>query len=291
MNPMSAKRPSARRSRISRSVVLVRLGRAHPHASMPSSAASRRSAPVSSAASTPVTVPRNQRAHPGVKRRSLRIRAGRQHMYGRTQTAVARAAVGAGRAGRRRRCDHRRVRAGVVRLSRPHDAADVRGARRPGPSSAPAAAPPPSCSTWAPGAAGHASVRQRQCRLHVAHPGRSAARERRLPVGPAARRAGRRRDLRSLRAQLLRHRPGAAHRERPASTRSASSGCTRPCPSPWTGRGPSTLHYGLWPFGLGDLAKIFAAAAVIDPSAPWSLAAETRREGGGVEEGGRPRSG
>jgi biotin transport system substrate-specific component len=41
-------------------------------------------------------------------------------------------------------------------------------------------------------------------------------------------------------------------------------------PVPWTGSGPSTLHYGLWPFWLGDLAKIFAAAAIIDPAAPWS---------------------
>ena len=41
-------------------------------------------------------------------------------------------------------------------------------------------------------------------------------------------------------------------------------------PAPWTGAGPTTLHYGLWPFVLGDLAKIFAAAALIDPSAPWS---------------------
>ena len=36
-----------------------------------------------------------------------------------------------------------------------------------------------------------------------------------------------------------------------------------------TGSGVSTLHYGLWPFVLGDVAKIFAAAAIIDPAAPW----------------------
>jgi biotin transport system substrate-specific component len=40
-------------------------------------------------------------------------------------------------------------------------------------------------------------------------------------------------------------------------------------PVPWTGSGATTLHYGLWPFVLGDLAKIFAAAAIIDPAAPW----------------------
>jgi biotin transport system substrate-specific component len=40
-------------------------------------------------------------------------------------------------------------------------------------------------------------------------------------------------------------------------------------PAPWTGSGPTTLHYGLWPFVLGDIAKIFAAAAIIDPAAPW----------------------
>lgn len=40
-------------------------------------------------------------------------------------------------------------------------------------------------------------------------------------------------------------------------------------PTPWTGAGASTLHYGLWPFVLGDVAKIFAAAAIIDPAAPW----------------------
>jgi biotin transport system substrate-specific component len=40
-------------------------------------------------------------------------------------------------------------------------------------------------------------------------------------------------------------------------------------PVPWTGGGATTLHYGLWPFVLGDVAKIFAAAAIIDPAAPW----------------------
>jgi biotin transport system substrate-specific component len=40
-------------------------------------------------------------------------------------------------------------------------------------------------------------------------------------------------------------------------------------PTPWTGAGATTLHYGLWPFVVGDIAKIFAAAAVIDPAAPW----------------------
>jgi biotin transport system substrate-specific component len=49
-------------------------------------------------------------------------------------------------------------------------------------------------------------------------------------------------------------------------------------PVPWTGRGPSTLHYGLWPFVLGDLAKIFAAAAIIDPAAPWARFLRTRRD-------------
>jgi biotin transport system substrate-specific component len=51
-------------------------------------------------------------------------------------------------------------------------------------------------------------------------------------------------------------------------------------PTPWTGTGPSTLHYGLWPFVLGDAAKIFAAAALIDPSAPWSRWLRTRRAAG-----------
>jgi biotin transport system substrate-specific component len=42
-------------------------------------------------------------------------------------------------------------------------------------------------------------------------------------------------------------------------------------PVPWTGSSPdTTLHYGLWPFLLGDLAKLFAAAAIVDPRAPWS---------------------
>jgi biotin transport system substrate-specific component len=41
-------------------------------------------------------------------------------------------------------------------------------------------------------------------------------------------------------------------------------------PVPWTGSSPdTTLHYGLWPFIVGDLAKIFAAAAAVDPRAPW----------------------
>jgi biotin transport system substrate-specific component len=40
-------------------------------------------------------------------------------------------------------------------------------------------------------------------------------------------------------------------------------------PVPWRGPGATTLHYGLWPFVLGDIAKIFAAAAIIDPAAPW----------------------
>jgi biotin transport system substrate-specific component len=48
-------------------------------------------------------------------------------------------------------------------------------------------------------------------------------------------------------------------------------------PVPWTGTGASTLHYGLWPFVLGDLAKIFAAAAIIDPSAPWNRWLRSRR--------------
>ena len=38
---------------------------------------------------------------------------------------------------------------------------------------------------------------------------------------------------------------------------------------PYTGAGDTILHWGLWPFVLGDLAKIFAAAAVVDPAAPW----------------------
>jgi biotin transport system substrate-specific component len=40
-------------------------------------------------------------------------------------------------------------------------------------------------------------------------------------------------------------------------------------PGPWTGSGGTVLHYGLWPFVLGDIAKILAAAAVVDPRAPW----------------------
>jgi biotin transport system substrate-specific component len=40
-------------------------------------------------------------------------------------------------------------------------------------------------------------------------------------------------------------------------------------PTAWAGGGATTLHYGLWPFVLGDVAKIFAAAAIIDPAAPW----------------------
>ncbi|MDX6522282.1 MAG: biotin transport system substrate-specific component, partial [Gaiellales bacterium] len=40
-------------------------------------------------------------------------------------------------------------------------------------------------------------------------------------------------------------------------------------PTPWTGSGGTTLNYGLWPFALGDLAKILAAATVADPRAPW----------------------
>jgi biotin transport system substrate-specific component len=39
--------------------------------------------------------------------------------------------------------------------------------------------------------------------------------------------------------------------------------------TPWAGAGITTLHYGLWPFVVGDIAKIFAAAAIIDPAAPW----------------------
>ncbi|MGH3139415.1 MAG: biotin transporter BioY, partial [Gaiellales bacterium] len=40
-------------------------------------------------------------------------------------------------------------------------------------------------------------------------------------------------------------------------------------PTSWTGAGATTLHYGLWPFVVGDIAKILAAAAIIDPAAPW----------------------
>ena len=41
-------------------------------------------------------------------------------------------------------------------------------------------------------------------------------------------------------------------------------------PVPWTGAGGTVLNYGLWPFALGDLAKILAAAALVDPNAPWA---------------------
>ena len=44
-------------------------------------------------------------------------------------------------------------------------------------------------------------------------------------------------------------------------------------PTTWTGAGATTLHYGLWPFVVGDIAKIFAAAAIIDPAAPWGRCA------------------
>ena len=40
-------------------------------------------------------------------------------------------------------------------------------------------------------------------------------------------------------------------------------------PIAWSGEGDTILHWGLWPFVYGDLAKIFAAAAVADPVAPW----------------------
>ncbi|MDX6494758.1 MAG: biotin transport system substrate-specific component [Gaiellales bacterium] len=40
-------------------------------------------------------------------------------------------------------------------------------------------------------------------------------------------------------------------------------------PTPWTGSGGTTFNYGFWPFALGDLAKILAAAAIADPRAPW----------------------
>jgi biotin transport system substrate-specific component len=40
-------------------------------------------------------------------------------------------------------------------------------------------------------------------------------------------------------------------------------------PVPWTGDGATVLHYGLWPFVVGDVAKILAAAAVADSAAPW----------------------
>jgi biotin transport system substrate-specific component len=41
-------------------------------------------------------------------------------------------------------------------------------------------------------------------------------------------------------------------------------------PVPWTGTGATVLHYGLWPFAVGDVAKILAAAAVADSGAPWA---------------------
>jgi biotin transport system substrate-specific component len=45
----------------------------------------------------------------------------------------------------------------------------------------------------------------------------------------------------------------------------------------WTGAGATVLHYGLWPFVFGDLAKILAAAAIVDPSAPWGRLTERLR--------------
>jgi biotin transport system substrate-specific component len=45
-------------------------------------------------------------------------------------------------------------------------------------------------------------------------------------------------------------------------------------PIPWTGDGATVLHYGLWPFVVGDVAKILAAAAVADSAAPWGRAIE-----------------
>jgi biotin transport system substrate-specific component len=41
-------------------------------------------------------------------------------------------------------------------------------------------------------------------------------------------------------------------------------------PVPWTGAGATVLHYGLWPFVVGDIAKILAAAAIADSNAPWA---------------------
>jgi biotin transport system substrate-specific component len=41
-------------------------------------------------------------------------------------------------------------------------------------------------------------------------------------------------------------------------------------PIAWTGAGATVLHYGLWPFVVGDVAKILAAAAVVDSRAPWA---------------------
>ena len=48
-------------------------------------------------------------------------------------------------------------------------------------------------------------------------------------------------------------------------------------PVPWTGGGATVLNYGLWPFALGDLAKILAAAAVVDPRAPWGAMVDRLR--------------
>jgi biotin transport system substrate-specific component len=48
-------------------------------------------------------------------------------------------------------------------------------------------------------------------------------------------------------------------------------------PVPWTGAGGTVLNYGLWPFALGDLAKILAAAALVDPNAPWGRLVERLR--------------
>jgi biotin transport system substrate-specific component len=53
-------------------------------------------------------------------------------------------------------------------------------------------------------------------------------------------------------------------------------------PVAWAGAGATTLHYGLWPFLLGDLAKIFAAAAIIDPAAPWGGWLRRRRAFAGL---------
>lgn len=48
-------------------------------------------------------------------------------------------------------------------------------------------------------------------------------------------------------------------------------------PVPWTGAGGTVLNYGFWPFALGDLAKILAAAAVVDPRAPWGAMVDRLR--------------
>jgi biotin transport system substrate-specific component len=48
-------------------------------------------------------------------------------------------------------------------------------------------------------------------------------------------------------------------------------------PVPWTGAGGTVFNYGLWPFALGDLAKILAAAALVDPNAPWGRLVERLR--------------